>query len=315
MKIFRRIILAVVLLVIVAIVIVYLNLNRIVKRTVESQATTSLNLQTTLNSAHLSLFGGKLDLNELQIASPPGFSAPHMLELGDSKVAVKYGELRKDPVHIESLTLDKPKLVIEQSNGTLNFKKAMDLMPPGDSSSQKDSKKLIVDELRVQDAQVVIHPNLPGVPGELTVPVPSILMKNVGTGDGSQNGAAIKDVVMQVVTALAGSASDSGAIPEQLKALLKLNVGQVLANLGPEVQKRIAAAIPGEFGQKLSEIVKDPQALLKDPAKAVQQNIGNLINGGNSNGSTTQPSVPDAAKGAVNQLEGLLGGKKKDGGK
>jgi hypothetical protein len=315
MKIFRRIVYAVVLLVVVAVLIVYFNLNRVVKRTVESQATTSLNLNTTLNSAHLSLFGGKLDLNELQIASPPGFSAPHMLELGDTNVAVKYGELRKDPVHIESLTLDKPKLVIEQSNGTLNFKKAMDLMPPSDSSSQKESKKLIINELRVKDAQVVIHPNLPGVPSELTVPVPSILMKDVGTGDGSQNGAAIKDVVMQVVTALAGSASDSGAIPEQLKALLKLNVGQVLANLGPEVQKRIAAAIPGEFGQKLSEIVKDPQALLKDPSKAIQQNIGNLINGGNSSGSTTQPSVQDTAKGAVNQLEGLLGGKKKDGSK
>ena len=311
MKIIRRIILAVVLLVVVAVLIVYFNLNRVVKRTVESQATTSLNLNTTLNSARLSLFGGKLNLNELQIASPPGFSAPHMLELGDTNLAVKYGELRKDPVHIESLTLDKPKLVIEQANGTLNFKKAMDLMPPSESSSQKESKKLVINELRVQDAQVVIHPNLPGIPSEITVPVPSILMKDVGTGDGSQNGAAIKDVVMQVVTALAGSASDSGAIPEQLKALLKLNVGQVLANLGPEVQKRIAAAIPGEFGQKLSEVVKDPQALLKDPGKAIQQNIGNLMNGGTSNGSTTQPSVQDKAKGAVNQLEGLLGGKKK----
>lgn len=311
MKIFRRIILAVVLLVVVALLIVYFNLNRIVKRTVQTEATASLNLNTTLNSARLSLFGGKLNLNELQIASPPGFSAPHMFELGDTDLAVKYGELRKNPVHVDSITLDKPKLVIEQSNGTLNFKKAMDMMPPGGSSSEKDSTKLIIDNLKVQDAQVVIHPNLPGVPAEITVPVPSIVMKDVGTGDGSQNGAAIKDVVMQVVTALAGSASDSGAIPEQLKALLKLNVGQVMANLGPEIQKRIAAAIPGEFGQKLAEVVKDPQALMKDPGKAIQQNIGNLMNGGNSNGATTQPTIPDSAKGAVNQLEGLLGGKKK----
>jgi len=313
MKIFRRILLAVVLLIVIALLALYFNLNRLVKREVQSQATTSLNLNTTLNSARLSLFGGKLNLNELQIASPPGYSAPHMLELGDTDLAVKYGQLRQDPVHVESLTLSKPKLVIEQSNGTLNFKKAMDLMPPSDSSAEKSSKKLIIDDLKVQDAQVVIHPNLPGVPSEITVPVPSIVMKNVGTGDGSQNGAAIKDVVMQVITALAGSASDSSALPEQLKGLLKLNVGQVMANLSAEAQKRIAAAIPGEFGQKLSEVVKDPQALLKDPGKAIQQNISGLINGGTQVGSTTQPSTEDRAKGAVNELQGLLGGRKKDG--
>ena len=313
MKIFRRILLAVVLLIVIALVALYFNLNRIVKREVQSQATTSLNLQTTLNSARLSLFGGKLNLNELQIASPPGFSAPHLLELGDANLAVKYGQLRQDPVHVESITLNKPTLVIEQSNGTLNFKKAMDLMPPSDSSAEKNSTKLIIDELKVQDAQVVIHPNLPGIASEITVPVPSITMKNVGTGEGAQNGAAIKDVVMQVVSALAGSASDSGAIPEQLKALLKLNVSEVVANLSAEAQKRIAAAIPGEFGQKLSEIVKDPQALLKDPAKAVQQNLTGLINGVTQNGSTTQPSAEDRAKGAADQLQGLFGGKKKDG--
>lgn len=313
MKIFRRIILAVLLLIVIALVVLYFNVNRIVKREVQSQATTSLNLQTTLNSARLSLFGGKLNLNDLQIASPPGFSAPHMLELSDANLAVKYGQLRQDPVHVESITLSKPKLVIEQSNGTLNFKKAMDLMPPGDSSAEKSSTKLIIDELKVQDAQVVIHPNLPGIAQEITVPVPSITMKDVGTGEGAKNGAAIKDVVMQVVTALAGSASESSGLPEQLKALMKLNVGQVMANLSAEAQKRIAAAIPGEFGQKLSEIVKDPQALLKDPGKAIQQNLSGLINGAVQNGSTTQPSAEDTAKGAINQLQGLLGGKKKEG--
>lgn len=311
MKIFRRILLGAVLLVVVALVIVYFSLDGIIKRTVESQSTESLKLNTTLSNARLALFGGKLDLNQLEIASPPGFSAPKMLSLGQADLAVSYGQLRQDPVHVRSLTLKNPKLVIEQSNGTLNFKKAMDDMPPSGSSSEKSTTKLLIDQLQVQDAQVVIRPNLPGVPSEITVPVPSITMKNVGTGDGASNGAAIKDVVMQVVTALAGSASDSNGLPEQLKGLLKLNVGQVAGQLGAEAQKRIAAAIPGPFGQQLSQIVKDPQALLKDPAKALQQQLGNFVNGGSSAGSTTQPSAQDAAKGAVNQLEGLLGGKKK----
>ena len=309
MKLFRRILLAIVLLVVIGVVILYFSLDHIIKSKIQSQATSSLNLQTTLNSARLSLFGGKLDLSELQIASPQGFSAPHMLELGDTKVAVSYGQLRKDPVHVASLILDKPRLVIEQSNGTVNFKKAMDLMPPSQSTSQSSSLKLIIDELKVQDADVVIHPNLPGLANEITVPVPSISLKDVGTGEGAQNGAAIRDVVMQVVTALAGQASESGALPEQLKAILHLNVAQVVANLSAEAQKRIAAAIPGQFGKTLAEVVKDPQALAKDPAKVLQKDLGNLLGGEKSTSPTSQPA--DLERKAEDTLQGFLGGKKK----
>lgn len=310
MKWIRRAIYAVVLLVVLVGVIVYLKIDGIIKSTVQTQATDSLNLQTTLGSANLSLFGGKLGLKQLDIASPQGFAAPHMLELGNTNVAVSYGELRKEPVHVASLTLDKPKLVIEQSNGVFNFKKAMDLMPKSESSSGKQPMKLVIDELKVQDAEVIVRPGLPGLPAEMTVPVPSIVMKDVGTGDGAQNGAAIKDVAMQVITALAGSASSSGGLPAQLKGLLNANLGQVVAQFGAQAQQRIAAAIPGELGQTLSQAVKDPQALLKDPGKALQ-GLGGMIGNNKSGGSTptTQPS--DLEHKATDALQGLLGGNKK----
>jgi len=229
-----------------------------------------------------------------------------MLELGDTNLGVSYGQLRQDPVHVASLTLDKPKLVVEQSNGVFNFKKAMDLMPKSESTSESKPLKLIIDQLVVKDAQVVVRPGLPGLPPEITVPVPSLVMKDVGTGQGAQNGAAIKDVAMQVITALAGSASESGGLPAELKGLLNANVGQVVGQLGAEAQKRIAAAVPGQLGQALSQAVKDPQALLKDPAKTLQGLMGQNKPGGQN--ATSQPS--DVKDQAVNALQGLLGGKK-----
>jgi hypothetical protein len=308
MKWIRRIVLAVVLLIVIVCVVVYLNIGHILKTAVQTQASSSLNLQTTLDSVTLSLFGGKLGLHQLDIASPQGYSAPHMLEVGDTNLAVSYGQLRNDPVHVESITIDKPRLVIEQQNGVLNFKKAMDQMPKSETTSTsegKPSKKLIIDELTVKDAQVVIHPNLPGMGQEITVPVASIVMKNVGTGEGAQNGEAMKDVVMQVITALAGNASGSGGLPAQLKELMNANLSQTMAQLGTEAQKRIAAAVPGELGQALSAAAKDPQALLKDPSKALSNVEGALNKSGGD--ATSQPANQDAIK----SLEGLLGGKKK----
>ena len=44
-------------------------------------------------------------------------------------------------------------------------------------------------------------------------------MKNIGTGEGAENGAAVKDVVMQVITAMAANAANSNQIPDELKNL------------------------------------------------------------------------------------------------
>src|SRR5689334_21657429 len=70
-------------------VILWINLNRIVKHTVETQASAQLQLKTELNSAALSIFGGSVNLNDLTIASPEGFAAPQMFRLTNADVNVK----------------------------------------------------------------------------------------------------------------------------------------------------------------------------------------------------------------------------------
>jgi hypothetical protein len=167
----------------------------------------------------------------------------------------------------------------------------------------------------VKDAKVVLRPGVPGLPEQIDVPVSTFTMKNVGTGDGSQNGAAVKDIVMQVVTALAAQAQTSGAIPAQLRELLRGNLASVVNRLGAEAQRRVLQAVPGEAGQVLSSILADPQSLTKDPGKALGGALGNVI-GGNGNGGglpTTLPtSLPaDPGKAAGDALKGLLGPKEK----
>jgi hypothetical protein len=297
------------------------------------------------------VFGWKLGLSDLKIASPQGFAAPHMLTLGDAKMAVSYGQLRSNPVHIASITLDRPTLVIEQANGVFNFRKAADGMSPGGSSAPApapspdgspgpsvpqpnapqpaspqpagDQMKVIVDELTVSNATVLLRPglDLPVVPKELTIPVGSITLKNIGNGDGNGNGAAMKDVAMQVITALAAHANASGKVPPEIQALLNGDLSSVMNRLGAEAQQRVLAAVPGEAGQMLSKLVADPAALSKDPGKvlgsAVEDLKGKLPAGipGLPGSPTTGPSgaaspPADPAKAAGDALGGLLGGKK-----
>jgi hypothetical protein len=253
MKMLLRVVIGVVALVVIAVVVVAFSLDRIVKSAVETEATKSLALKTTLDGAHVSLTGGKVDLRALRIASPAGFSAPSMFDVGRIGVAIQYGQLRADPKRIESLTIDAPKLTIEQSQGGLNFRKAEQGMPKSEPS--KKPMKLVIDTLEVRNADVVILPGLPGLSREVNVHVPSLTLKNVGR---SGNGAAIRDVAMQVISALAERAAQSGGIPAELKGLLHLNVAATAASMGNEAVKRVGEAAPGQLEKGLLDRFGNP---------------------------------------------------------
>ena len=214
-----------------------------------------------------------------------------MLEVGKTDLAVRYSELRQQPIHVQSLTIAQPTLVIEQSNGAVNFKKAADGMPPSDPS--KKPIKLVIDELKVQDAKVIVRPGLPGLQQEITVRVPPLTLKNVGSGRGAQNGAAIKDVAMVVISALAAHAAESGALPAELKSLLHVNVAQVAGQLGPDARKQIAAAVPGELGRRLSNIAANSSAVAKDPGSVLQGEVGGIL--GRKKNDAAQPAASGRA--------------------
>src|SRR3954470_1943756 len=158
-RVIKWVVLIVIVLVVAGLAIVYFNINGIVRRTVETQATSSLDLKTTLGSARVSLFGGSVNLGDLSIASPPGYHAPSMLSLNNAGVKVSLGELRGDPVHVKQVTLDSPRIVLEANGTKLNVQAITDRpskTPPAptDPSSPTEPLKLIIDELNVTNAQV-----------------------------------------------------------------------------------------------------------------------------------------------------------------
>lgn len=252
----------IVALVIIALVIVLMSLNSIVRSQVEVQTSSALDLKTTLGSANVSILGGSLGLGDLAVASPEGFSAKEMFALGGVKLGVSFGNLRADPIAVDKVVIDKPKLVIEQASGKFNFKALMDKASKK-TPDGSEPVKLIIKELAINDAQVVVRPGIPGLSTEVMVPIPSFSVKDIGTGAGNQNGAAMKDVIMLVVMNLAQKASESGNLPPDVQKLLKLDVDQ------------ISRQIQGEIGKKIENITQDATKAID---KAIgEKGLGDLI--------------------------------------
>lgn len=290
-KIIVRSALALVAVLILALGGLYVYRNSLLRSAVESQANSSLGVKTTLGAAHLGLFGGTLDLDDLKIASPAGYKADHMFTLNGLDLGVNYSDLRKDPVRVGKITIDKPKAVIEYADGKFNFQALMDQLgggaQPKPDDKQSQPVKMIIDELTVKDATVEVRHPL--IPNPITVPIPSVTLKQIGNGDGAQNGAAIKDVVGATMSALAASAANSpqlkdlSQLTDQLKAQAQQALSKVQKELGQQIQS-ITGNVTADLNKTLEKTGLPTDQLKnltggKDPAKAVDDGLKNLLGG------------------------------------
>jgi len=218
-KFIKRAILVLLVLLLIAGVIIYLNINRIIKTEVQTQGSSALGVETTLGDADLSLFGGSLSLDQLQVGSPKGFAAAYVMRLEKASVAIHYGQLMDNPIHISSVTLDHPTIVVEQVSGQLNVKALGDQAssssnaPPSAESSSSPPMKLIIDTLEIDSAVVVLHPGIAGMKQEIRIPIPSMTLHNIGNAGGKQEGAGIQDVIMAVINGLVAQAQNAKDLP------------------------------------------------------------------------------------------------------
>lgn len=287
MKIIKWAVLAVVLLVVIGLAVFWLTLDRIVRRTVETQATASLLTPTTLGGASVAPIRGKVQLDDLKIASPPGYSADHIFTLGDVKLAVSYGELRQDPIRVDTISLKEPVITLEQKDLKTNIQAMMDRLPKGEetpASGNEHPIHLIISTLTVENPTVVLRPGFPGLRQEMRLKLPTLTMKDVGQGEGNKNGAAIKDVVMLVLTEVASKAADSDQLPPELRQLLNLDVKQLTARMQDEVKiqvQKVSSDLTKKLGDNLGsavgDILKNPNAATSNPTQSLEQGLGSLL--------------------------------------
>lgn len=257
--------------------LVFLNrLNSIVRSVVQSQSQTQLKVPTSLAAANVSIMNGSVALDQLVIGPPEGFKGD-IFSLGQVAVKVSYGQLSKKPVHIQSITIDKPRLLLEQSGGKFNLKVLMDNLPKSEGTTDPSTLKLIINELTITDASVVIKPGLglAGLDKDIEVKIPSIQMKNIGNADSAQNGAALKEVVMLTTRELAGKAVELGNLPEPIKLALSGDLNdltkQFTDKLGHEAQQAL-----GNVQAQADKAVKGVQDNVQ---KEADKAVGNLLNG------------------------------------
>lgn len=298
------------LVLVVGLVILYFSLNSIVRVAVEKGSTQQLQIPTTLGGASLNLFSGDVSLDNYVVASPEGFTAPHMLSLGKLAVDTSYGKVMGEPKAIDSITIDKPQLVLEFKGTQSNLKAVADKLASGTGGDQTPAKtdpnaqpmKLIIDNLAINGASVVIKTDLLGGK-EYTIDVPPIQMQNIGNADGNKNGEEIGKVASQIISRLTVEAQKSGKLPPELAAILNGDLNQLVGKIGGQFQEQMAG---------LQKQAQEVQAQVTHKVDEVKAQATEQIDKAKGQLEDQTKKIQNQAQDQLNKLGGgLLGGGKK----
>ncbi len=280
-KIVRKLIVALVLLVVVGGAVFGVSyIDFMVQRGIERGTTRSLNLDTQLGNADLSLLGGKLGLNNLTIAQPEGFSGK-LFAVDDANVQVSYGNLLSDPVRVADVNITRPTLNLSEKGGRLNIMKLRDLLEQApETDPNQEPLKVIIDSLTVTEPRVVIESSLLSG-GPRTITLPTFTLKNIGNAEEAQNGVELGKVGVEVITAMAAQALEDGGLPAELQQLLSGDVQALIDNAVPELKARLGDVVSDKLGKELGGLLGEGGAenITGRAADEIGRGLGDLLGG------------------------------------
>ena len=245
---------AIVVLALLAVAAVFLSLNTLVKKGVETAGPQLTKSEVKLASARLSPFSGSGQLSGLVIGNPEGFKTPTAIKVGELKVVVDIASFNSDVIIIKSLRLQNPEITYDGGlTGDNNISKLLDNVKAATGGSSQAGttttgasagKKFIVQDVIIEGAKLNAH--LSGVVNkEITLPLPPIHLQNLGSRG---NGLLIGEVVQQIITPLLANITES--MGKEAVNLGKEAAGNILNGAGKEAGKtfdKAGDAIKGLF--------------------------------------------------------------------
>jgi hypothetical protein len=246
---------------VVAVAVVAILIDPIVRKGVEYGSTSALKVPTHLAGASVK-YKGKVELDRFEVGNPAGFTEPKALLLEHLDLEVHPRELFKPVVHIEQLRIVKPEVALEFVGTKSNLSVLMDNLPKSEPAAEKPDKKggekrFLIQKLRIDNGTVKFRSDsLPG--GTKTMALPPIELENVGTAEGGATTAQILRVVLQSLGTAALNAGE-GLLPKELLNGLRGDLSKQMQSVPDEIRRKLGELKAPEAAEpeKVEKTLKD----------------------------------------------------------
>ncbi|MCL2647057.1 MAG: AsmA family protein [Phycisphaerales bacterium] len=262
----RRILRILAIVVILLLLGVYLFRNPLVRHSVIFGGKYATNLETNLDSANLSLVGGSLALNSLDMANVAGgkYKEPKILTMKSCSASVKPTSLLTDTIQVNDITIDGLEVTLEQNGLNNNLNDLLDTIKSkspaaGDNTKSSPGKNLKIGTLKLTGTKVHIRGLM-----SLDLNLPDLEIQDPMNPDGRP--MKIADLISSVVVRLTQQIVENPAIPGGIKDGMK-NAAAIVNNL------------KDQLGKGVKDLTNSP--VFQDTGKNLQnagKNIQNLFN-------------------------------------
>lgn len=296
----KKILIAVGILVVIVLigaVVVYSNLDKIVRVATEKVMSYVLQVDVTVASAKVNLGQGSIEFHDIVIPNPPGYSTSRAMKFGLVKAQVDIPSFRTDQPAIKLVQVSQAEITMEVNksgsnlqdlvNNASRLSQGKEEQPKQEKPKPKEAgKQFKIDKVLVDGTTVRV--GIPFMGGKtFDVPLPTIEMNNLG---GKNKGTVTPAEAMQEFLAgILGGIKKAGTdiLPTEVLA----NISTTLKNLPGNVKEQIGN-VTNQLGTTAKENLSGAKGQVESTVKQAGQEAGK-------------------AAGQVKEgLQGLFGGKK-----
>jgi hypothetical protein len=212
--------------------LIFSQTDRILKLGIEKAGTHWMGVPVQMQSLHLSILTGEMQMTGFKLANVPGYSHPHAMELDELVIRTNLMGFIRREIHIqdlvirgarifsEGLTADNHRRLVDNLKSNLPAGGKKDLpgqqKTAGEGTQNKACCMFIIDHFRFEDAQLHVE-----VSGEEVAKVdfPPIILHSIG-----KKGAAVtgSEALIQIYGAIANESIHTLSIHhEVIESLVK----------------------------------------------------------------------------------------------
>lgn len=279
MKLARRLLIAIPILLVIALVIALFFVDSLAEQAIERSGSYALGVDTELDSADIGLFSGVFGLNDLRVDNPEGFKEPHFLELQQGKLAVSLKSLMTERVTVPLLEIIGVQIDLERNQSGTNYGSILENLerfesgePPAEDREKAPGKTFVLERVVIRDVRANL--DLLPIGGEatsVTLAIPEIVLEDLDS-----SGLSAAEICALVVKTLLTAAVQAGAgvIPEEL-----------LRDLGGRLEglKSVAFDVSGEITREvegaLQQAGKELQGKAEEALKGAGKKLEDILKG------------------------------------
>jgi len=240
-------------LIVILLVVLAIGLSRlgpVIKTAVNTYGPGITKTELSLGDVDISLFSGKVKLQDFFLGNPQGFTSPEAMRVGSIFIDIDSKSITKDTIVIHTIEVLAPAITYERGRRTDNFKAIINNIEsapePGTSAKETSGsepssgagKKILIEDFILKQGTVTLATSLQGGKS-ISTRLPDIHLKNIG-GSPQQVTEEIFKALYKEIT--------SGSVKETLNQGLK-ELEKSLGPVGEDAKKQAGGVLKGLFGK------------------------------------------------------------------